>query len=87
MIALNLKKYYAAIKNKEIMPFVAAWMDLEIITLSEVSQTKTHAIWYHLYVESKKKKMQMNLFTKQKQTHRLRERIYGYPVGKGCGEG
>ena len=38
------------------MPFVAAWMDLEIITLSEVSQTKTNAIWYDLCVESKKKK-------------------------------
>ena len=37
------------------MPFVAAWMDLEIITLSEVSQTKTNAIWYDLCVESKKK--------------------------------
>ena len=29
-----------AIKKIEIMPFAAAWMDLEIITLSEVSQTK-----------------------------------------------
>ena len=25
--------------------------------------------------------IQMNLFTKQKQTHRLRERIYGYQGG------
>ena len=29
-------------------------MDLEMIILSEVSQTKTNIIWYHLYVESKK---------------------------------
>ena len=29
----------------------------------------------------------MNLFTKQKQTHRLRERTYGYGGGKGWGEG
>ena len=29
-------------------------MDLEIIILSEVSQTKTNIIWYRLYVESKK---------------------------------
>ena len=29
-------------------------MDLEIIILSEESQTKTNIIWYHLYVESKK---------------------------------
>ena len=40
-------------------------MDLEIITLSEVSQTKTN-IQYRLYVESKKKMIEMNLFTKQK---------------------
>ena len=28
---------YSAIKKKEIMPFVAIWMDLEIIIVSEVS--------------------------------------------------
>ena len=35
-------------------------MDLEIIILNEVSQTKTNIIWYHLYAESKKE-IQMNL--------------------------
>ena len=35
------------------MPSAATWMDLEIIILSELSQTKTNSIWYHLYVESK----------------------------------
>ena len=30
-------------------------MDLEIIILSEVNQTKTNIIWYRLYVESLKK--------------------------------
>ena len=29
-------EYYSAIKRNEIMPFAATWMDLEIITLSEV---------------------------------------------------
>ena len=60
-------EYYSAIKKNEIMPFAPTWMDLEIIILSEVSQTKTNIIWYHLYVESKKM-IQMNLFTKQRLT-------------------
>ena len=29
-------------KKNEIMPFATTWMDLEIIILSEVSQTKTN---------------------------------------------
>ena len=57
--------HYSAIKRNEIIPFVATWMDLEMIIRSEVSQTKTNIIWYHSYVESKKV-MQMNLHTKQK---------------------
>ena len=33
-------EYDSAIKKIEIMPFVATWMDLEMIILSEVSQTE-----------------------------------------------
>ena len=44
-------EYYSAIKN-EILPFAVAWMDLEGIMLSEISQTKTN---YDItYIESLK---------------------------------
>ena len=33
-------EYYSAIKQNEVLPFAATWMDLEIIILSEVSQTE-----------------------------------------------
>ena len=48
-------EYYSAIKN-EILPFATTWMDLEGIRLSEISQTKTNTVCYHLYVESKTNK-------------------------------
>ena len=35
-------EYYSAIKRREITAFLATWMDLEIIMLSEVSQTMRH---------------------------------------------
>ena len=44
------------------MPFAETWMDLEIVILSEVSQT-----------QKDKYPMKMNLFTRQKETHRLRK--------------
>ena len=34
------KEYYSAIKKTEIMPFVATWMDLETVILSQISQTE-----------------------------------------------
>ena len=37
---------YSAIKKKEIMPFAATWMDLEIAILSEVSQAEKDK--YHM---------------------------------------
>ena len=39
-------EYYSAIKRNEIELFVVRWMDLEIIILSEVSQTEKDK--YHL---------------------------------------
>ena len=33
-------EYYSAIKKNETVPFAATWMDLDIVILSEVSQTE-----------------------------------------------
>ena len=32
-------EYYAAERKKELLPFVTAWMELQSIVLSEISQT------------------------------------------------
>ena len=37
---IHTMEYYSAIKKNEILPFAATWMDLEIIILSEGSQTE-----------------------------------------------
>ena len=34
---MNTMEYYSAIKKNEIMPFVATWMGLRIVIVSEVS--------------------------------------------------
>ena len=75
---IHTMEYYSPTKKSKIIPFFAAtWMNLEIIILSEVSQkVKTNTVWYHFYVESKK--IQINLFTKQKKTHRNRKQSYDY---------
>ena len=45
-------EYYSGMKNNKMMPFAATWMDVDIITLSEVRKRKTNTI-YHLYFQSK----------------------------------
>ena len=51
-------------------------MNLEMIILSEIRQRKTN-VTYICDLKKKKKKIQMSLFTKQKQIHRLQKQIYG----------
>ena len=51
-------EYYLAIKKKESLSFMTAWMDLESIMLSEISQSdkdKYHMI--NLYVKYNEQKL------------------------------
>ena len=58
---------YSAIKKNEILPFATTWMDLESIMLTEVSQRKTNAIWFHSCVELKKQNKQAKWIREENQ--------------------
>ena len=45
---IHTMEYYSAIKNNEIMAFAATWMQLEILTLREVSQKEKDK--YHMII-------------------------------------
>ena len=46
-------EYYSSIKRNEIMAFLATWMDLEIIMLSEVNETRTSNAITHVEYEKR----------------------------------
>ena len=37
-------EYYSAIKKKDIRPFIATWMELETLTLSEIRKRKKNTM-------------------------------------------
>ena len=63
-------EYYSAIRKNDIMPSAATWMDLEIVILSEVSQTQKDK--YHMISlicgMLKRKWVQMNLQNRSRVT-------------------
>ena len=40
VVYIYTMEYYSAMRKNKIIAFAATWMDLEIITFSEVSQTE-----------------------------------------------
>ena len=66
-------EYYPVIKKNEIMLFAFTWMDPEVVILNEVSKTeKEKYLMTSIMCGIQKIVIQMNLFAKQKQTHRHR---------------
>ena len=47
-------EYYLAMRKNEIWPFVAMWMELESVMLSEISQAQKDTICFHSYVDPEK---------------------------------
>ena len=70
MWCIYTMKYYVAIKKNEIVPFVTAWMGLEGIMLSEISQ-----------VEKDTSKKQNKAIQNQKQTDGNRDHRGGCQRG------
>uniref|UniRef100_A0A8D0Z5E3 DUF1725 domain-containing protein n=1 Tax=Sus scrofa TaxID=9823 RepID=A0A8D0Z5E3_PIG len=75
--------YYSATKKNEIMPFTAPWMQLEILTPSEVSQKEKDKDHMIVLICGILNMAQMNLSTKQKQTHRHGEQTCSCQGGDG----
>ena len=64
---------YSAIKKSEIMPFVAPWIDLEIIILSEGRERQiSYGMAYHM---ESKNMIQMNLFIKRNRPTNLEKNL------------
>ena len=64
-------------KKNKIMQFAATWMDLEIVILSEVSQTQKDK--YHMI------SLICGILKKGGKSHRCRKQTYGYQGIRGRG--
>ena len=51
---IHIMETYLATKKNEILTFATTQIDLESIMLSEINQSKTNIVCYHLYVKYKK---------------------------------
>ena len=75
--------YYSAIKKNESQPCATAWMDLQGITLSEVSQTEKDKYYVFTYRWNLRNKQ----YNKNKQTKRFTDAENKLVVTNGEGRG
>ena len=66
-------------KKNELRLFAATWMELEIIIFNEVKERQISCDISYMW--NSKKLTQINLFIKQKQTHRHRRQTYVFQRG------
>ena len=59
-------EYTSAVKMNQIMPLATTWMELEIIILIHEDRERQINDVAYMWNVKKKKKVQMNLFTKRK---------------------
>ena len=69
---IYVTEYYSATKKNDIMPSAATRLDLKLTVLRDVMQTERN-IYDSASMHNIFKITQINLFMKQKQTHRRRE--------------
>ena len=77
---IYIMEYCSAINNNTTMPFAVTQIDLVIVIVSEEIQTeKDIMLWFICGIL---KMIQMNLFTKKKQSHSCQKQNYDYQDGK-----
>ena len=81
-------EYYAAIKKKELLPFATAWMELESIMLSKISQSeKDKYNMIHSYMGYNDQDNLMNKNRSRDREALIRPSNLRGKVGKGEGKG
>ena len=76
-------EYYSVIKNNEMMPFAATWLDLEMITLSQV---RNRQIYYIVYIWNLKYNTNEHIYKRETDLHTQRTDSW-WPVEEGVRQG
>ena len=75
-------EYYSITKKNEIMPFAVTWMDLEIIILTEVSQTEKDISYDTAYMWNLKQWYRWTYLKNRNRVTDAEEHQRGYQRGK-----